>query len=229
MLTTASITFSATSATNSGPRALAGVDSAGIANAAIATAANAGRRTCRAKRAKVPSMNVCAPGKLRGNTAPVRAWTQGRFLRGNRLVNWGGIGTAACVATQSGGAFRPLQPRINQISTTPKIADTMPAIRSDASGLSSALAASRLARPGKAAKMSPSMTNTRPRATTNSGMSRQSAPTADAAAQDFISSAAERYSAATAASAAAQSAAPAYWRAACRTDQRRSGRSPNRA
>ena len=44
MLTTASITFSATSATLSGPRASAGVDRTGQAREAAATAAKAGRR-----------------------------------------------------------------------------------------------------------------------------------------------------------------------------------------
>ena len=45
MLTTASITFSATSAMFSGPRASAGVESAGSASTAAAAAAKAGRRT----------------------------------------------------------------------------------------------------------------------------------------------------------------------------------------
>jgi len=47
-LTTASITFSETSAMVSGPRAAAEVESAGKAIAAAATAATAGCRICRA-------------------------------------------------------------------------------------------------------------------------------------------------------------------------------------
>src|SRR5262249_29623938 len=58
MLTTASITFSATSAMPSGPRALEGTVSAGKISADIARAAKAGRRTCREYRASVPSMDV---------------------------------------------------------------------------------------------------------------------------------------------------------------------------
>ena len=46
-------------------------------------------------------------------------------------------------------------------------AETIPAIRSDVSGLSSALAASRLATRGKAANSNPSITSTRPIATMN--------------------------------------------------------------
>src|SRR5262245_10503505 len=49
----------------------------------------------------------------------------------------------------------------------PSTAETMPAIRSDVSGLSNALAASRLAARGKAANSSPSITSTRPIATMN--------------------------------------------------------------
>ena len=61
-----------------------------------------------------------------------------------------------------------LHPRTTQISTRPITADMMPAIRSEVSGLSIAVAASRFAADGKAAKSSPSMTNTRPIATRNS-------------------------------------------------------------
>src|SRR5439155_19436641 len=56
ILTTASITCSATSAILSGPRATVGVVSAGNTIAEMATAAKAGRRACRVNRARVPSM-----------------------------------------------------------------------------------------------------------------------------------------------------------------------------
>ena len=52
------VTFSATSAMNSGPRAFAGTASPGRTNAAVATTAKAGRRACRARRVKVPRMDV---------------------------------------------------------------------------------------------------------------------------------------------------------------------------
>jgi hypothetical protein len=62
------------------------------------------------------------------------------------------------------------QPRTSQMSATPSTAEKMPAMRSDASGLSTALAARRFAAPGKAAKRSPSIARTRPIATRNSGI-----------------------------------------------------------
>jgi hypothetical protein len=62
MLTTASITRSATSEMPSGPRATDAVESAGKTIAAAATVAKAGRRTWRANWARVPSMDVKAPG-----------------------------------------------------------------------------------------------------------------------------------------------------------------------
>src|SRR4029077_10924728 len=61
ILTTASITRSATSEMPSGPRANDDVESAGKTIAAAATVARAGRRTCRANWARVPSMDVTAP------------------------------------------------------------------------------------------------------------------------------------------------------------------------
>src|SRR5262249_45990633 len=61
MLTTASITFSAMSAMLSGPRASDEVESAGKTIAAAANVATAGRRNCRTKQAKLPSMDVWAP------------------------------------------------------------------------------------------------------------------------------------------------------------------------
>src|SRR5712691_3924570 len=68
MLTTASITCSATSAILSGPRASEGDVSAGRTSAEKATAANAGLRTCRVNRASVPSMDFCAPGEVDAGT-----------------------------------------------------------------------------------------------------------------------------------------------------------------
>src|SRR5215813_1153941 len=59
-------------------------------------------------------------------------------------------------------------PRTSQITTTPSKALTIPAIRSSPSGVSSAVAASRLARPGSAAKINPSIARTRPTATRKS-------------------------------------------------------------
>src|SRR5262249_13038574 len=59
-------------------------------------------------------------------------------------------------------------PRTSQIISPPSKALTMPAIRSDPSGVSSALAASRLATPGNAAKISPSIASTKPIATRKS-------------------------------------------------------------
>jgi hypothetical protein len=67
-------------------------------------------------------------------------------------------------------ANRCLHPRTTQISTRPITADMMPATRNEVSGLSIAVAASRFAADGKAAKSSPSMTNTRPIATRNSAI-----------------------------------------------------------
>jgi len=61
-------------------------------------------------------------------------------------------------------------PRTTQINTRPITADMIPATRNEVSGLSIAVAASRLAAAGKAAKSSPSMTNTRPIATRNSAI-----------------------------------------------------------
>src|SRR5258705_3118290 len=63
------------------------------------------------------------------------------------------------------------QPRTNQTMMIPSAADTTPAMRKELSGDSSALAASRFAAPGKAAKISPSMASTRPMATTKSDIS----------------------------------------------------------
>ena len=63
MLTTASITFSATSAMFSGPRANAGVASVGSASAAAAIADNAGRRTACARAVSRRAMAVNSPGK----------------------------------------------------------------------------------------------------------------------------------------------------------------------
>ena len=54
-------------------------------------------------------------------------------------------------------------PRTSQITSTPSKALTIPAIRNSPSGVSSAEAASRLARPGSAAKISPSIASTRHR------------------------------------------------------------------
>src|SRR5262249_58976308 len=73
------------------------------------------------------------------------------------------------------GQQRHDQPRTNQISTTPSTAETMPATRSDISGLSNAVAAKRFAAPGKAAKNSPSTTSTSPIATMNWAMLRRRA------------------------------------------------------
>src|SRR5215468_26289 len=98
MLTTASITLSATSAMPSGPRALAGAESGGRIRTDSAMAAKAGRRTCRVYRTSVPSMEVCAPqGKLIPDSAPVRAWTQ-EFTRQERnaLENRAESGPSHC-------------------------------------------------------------------------------------------------------------------------------------
>src|SRR5215472_3698379 len=54
------------------------------------------------------------------------------------------------------------------MSTSPITAEVMPAKRSEASGLSMALAAKRFTAAGKPANSNPSMTSTRPRATMNS-------------------------------------------------------------
>jgi hypothetical protein len=70
-------------------------------------------------------------------------------------------------------AVNKAYPRTSQIRSTPSKALTMPAIRSDPSGVSSALAASRLATPGSAAKMSPSMASTKPTATRKSRIARR--------------------------------------------------------
>src|SRR6187399_1227673 len=96
------------------------------------------------------------------DTAPVPEWTQGR----PRLdeLGWGLGRNRDRGAVAPGARFHP---RTNQISTRPSTAETMPAIRSDVSGLSSALAANRLATRGKAANSSPSITSTRPIATMN--------------------------------------------------------------
>src|SRR6516164_2480753 len=56
------------------------------------------------------------------------------------------------------------------MSTSPITAEVMPAKRSEASGLSMALAAKRFTAAGKPANSNPSMTSTRPRATMNSDM-----------------------------------------------------------
>jgi hypothetical protein len=64
MLTTASITFSATSAMFSGPRANVGVESAGSAIAAAAIADNAGCRRACARTVNRRAMAVKSPEKL---------------------------------------------------------------------------------------------------------------------------------------------------------------------
>jgi hypothetical protein len=74
------------------------------------------------------------------------------------------------VSAPPASANRCLHPRTTQISTRPITADMMPATRNEVSGLSIAVAASRFAADGKAAKSSPSMTNTRPIATRNSAI-----------------------------------------------------------
>src|SRR5262245_31451170 len=71
-------------------------------------------------------------------------------------------------------AVNAAYPRTSHISSTPSKALTMPAIRSDPSGVSSALAASRLASPGDAAKINPSMASTRPIATRKSRIAKTS-------------------------------------------------------
>src|SRR6516225_5164737 len=64
-------------------------------------------------------------------------------------------------------------PRTSHTRVIPRTADTTPAIRREFSGDSSALAASRFAAPGKAAKISPSMANTSPIATMKSDIADQ--------------------------------------------------------
>jgi len=64
-------------------------------------------------------------------------------------------------------------PRTSQIRSTPSKALMIPAIRSDPSGVPRALAASRFATPGSAAKMSPSMASTKPIATRKSRIARR--------------------------------------------------------
>src|SRR5262245_54633504 len=71
-------------------------------------------------------------------------------------------------------AVNAAYPRTSQIRSTPSKALTMPAIRSDPSGVWSALAASRLASPGDAAKINPSMASTRPIATRKSRIAKTS-------------------------------------------------------
>src|SRR5262249_40270980 len=71
MLTTASITFSATSAMVSGPRAADEVDSAGRAIAVAASTAKAGWRGCRGNWKNVASIDVRAPrGVICGTVRP---------------------------------------------------------------------------------------------------------------------------------------------------------------
>ena len=65
-------------------------------------------------------------------------------------------------------AVNKAYPRTSQTISTPSKALMMPAIRSVPSGVSSAVAASRFATAGDAAKMSPSMASTRPIATRKS-------------------------------------------------------------
>jgi hypothetical protein len=78
-LTTASITFSATSAMLSGPRASAELEAAGKTMAAAAAAANAARRMEVTKSVRTPSMGLVSPGKGLGrDTAPVPTGTQVR-------------------------------------------------------------------------------------------------------------------------------------------------------
>src|SRR5882757_1262660 len=64
----------------------------------------------------------------------------------------------------------PAQPRTSQTTSKPTTAEPMPIARNVASGVSSTLATARLAWPGKAAKTSPSIMNTRPTAARKSYM-----------------------------------------------------------
>ena len=72
MLTTASITFSATSAMFSGPRAAAGVVNDGQSDRRRGKIAKAGRRTVSRKRVSRRAMDVKSPGKrVASDSAPV--------------------------------------------------------------------------------------------------------------------------------------------------------------
>ena len=76
---------------------------------------------------------------------------------------------------RSNNAEIGVQPRTNQIKATPTAADAMPTIRNQLSGVLITLSIARLRWAGKAAKISPSMANTRPSATTKSFMPDQPA------------------------------------------------------
>src|SRR5829696_5465673 len=68
ILTTASITCSAMSATASGPRANEGTVSDGRTSTEMAAAVTAGRWICLVNRARVPSMEIEAPGEVEAGT-----------------------------------------------------------------------------------------------------------------------------------------------------------------
>jgi hypothetical protein len=74
MLTTASITFSATSAMFSGPRACAELDAAGTSMTVAATAANAARRIEVTSSVMTPSIDLISPRALPAKRTPVRSW-----------------------------------------------------------------------------------------------------------------------------------------------------------
>src|SRR5690348_2561457 len=183
MLTTASITRSATSEMPSGPRAKADCD-AGNRIAVAARAARAARRAETASSVMTPDMGLISPRGLGGPSA-VRNGLRRNRGSGSRRRNRPAVATQRSSFRASLAAFRrperrqneqscvkhvQRQPRIAQTMTRPSTALARPTTRSIVSGVSSTAVTARLAECGDAAKTSPSMTKTSPIATRKSDM-----------------------------------------------------------
>ena len=134
ILTTASMTCSATSAIASGPRAAAGTVSAGQTIAAASKTAAAGRRTGVVSEEKSAPMGVkCSWKRGLSQSGPVFKAIQGQTARfGNQISD----GQAASLIADD---LDPVIRVTSQTTTSPTSAETSPIVRRVASGVSSTL------------------------------------------------------------------------------------------